>query len=114
MLSMFTKFDASAWPRIIAPLLAGLTLAAAYQNNSQAAPAARPSYVISEHDGYGVIECLTQKKDCGKIVADSWCEAHGHGPAAAYGRADDITASIETQSPTAPRGSGDAIITCSE
>ncbi len=111
MLSMLTKFDASAWPRIIAPLLAGLTLAAAYQSDAQAAPVSRPIYVISENDGYGVIECLTQKRECGKIVADSWCEAHGHGPAAAYGRADDITASIGTP---APRSSGAAIVTCSE
>lgn len=114
MLSMLTKFDASAWSRIIAPLLAGLTLAAAYQNHAQATPASRPIYIISERDGYGVVECVTQKRDCGKIVADSWCEAHGHGPALAFGRADDITASIGPQRPAAPQGSGAAIITCSE
>jgi hypothetical protein len=101
-------------PRLIAPLLAGLLLAAAFHNSVQAAPAAPAlrSYVISIHDGYGVLECLTQDRECGKIVADSWCEAHGHGRAVSFGRAEDITGATavvaRTPEPTA------ATITCGE
>jgi hypothetical protein len=85
-----SKYENSIWPRILAPLVAGLLVSATYQSRAQAAT---PIYVVPD-DGYGVQECLTQKSDCGKIVADAWCESHGHGPAHAFGRAEDITASI--------------------
>jgi hypothetical protein len=103
-------------PRIAAPLLGGLLLAAAFQNGARAealAPSATNVYVISGAEGYGVVECLTEKKDCGKIVADSWCEAHGHGLAKAFGRADDMTASI---GPTPARlaEASSAIVACGE
>lgn len=109
-----SKYEASFWPRILAPLLAGLLVSAAYHSGAQAAPASLPSYVISDNDGYGVLECLTQKSDCGKIVADAWCESHGHGPARAFGRADDVTASIEPKAPRPSLRPGAAIVTCSE
>jgi hypothetical protein len=107
-----TKFEKILWPTIIAPLAAGLLATAVMQSKALAAP--RPVYVISDREGYGVVECLTQNHDCGKIVADSWCEAHGHGPAAAFGRADDITASITPVGGKQLQQSGAAIITCSE
>ena len=109
-----TKYNESIWPRIVVPLLAGLLFSAAYQNGAQATPAAVPSYVISDSDGYGVVECLTQKADCGKIVADSWCESHGHGPARAFGHADDVTASIDVKTPHPSQKPGAAIVTCGE
>jgi hypothetical protein len=52
-----------------------------------------------------------QKRECGKIVADSWCEAHGHGPAVGFGAADDVTGAISASS-TASRAA--AMVTCSE
>ncbi|PWB79947.1 MAG: hypothetical protein C3F11_19300 [Methylocystaceae bacterium] len=90
------RFERLFAPRISALIVGGLMLASAWQSGSRAASldASRGMYVISDHEGYGIVECLTQKRECGKIVADSWCESHGRGPALAFGRADEITASI--------------------
>jgi len=41
--------------------------------------------VIAANDGYGVEDCLAEVGDCGQVVADAWCEAHGHGPAVSFG-----------------------------
>jgi len=105
------EFERLVLPRMIAPLLAGLLLAAVYHNSAQAAPPAR-SYVISINDGYGLLECLTQDRECGKIVADSWCESHGHGRALTFSRAEDITGatSVSTRTPEPAA----AIVTCGE
>ena len=42
-------------------------------------------YEIAANDGYGLEECLAGGAECGRVVADAWCEAHGHGHALAYG-----------------------------
>jgi len=66
-----TKFEQSPWLRLLAPLLAGLLIAAVYQGASRAAPAQRNAvYLISDSDGYGLVDCIVQKRECGKIVAD--------------------------------------------
>ncbi|WP_457796368.1 hypothetical protein [Methylocystis sp. S23] len=113
MFIISSKYEKSSlWPRVAAPLVAGLLVSAAYHSNVQAAPMA--TYVVSDQDGYGVMECLTQKSACGKIVADAWCESHGHGPSLAYGRAEDITASITADAPRQPAQPGAAVVSCSE
>jgi hypothetical protein len=104
------EFPRFILPRIAAPLLAGLALAASH--GPSRAEEARGVYILPGHDGYALVECLTQKKGCGKAVADSWCEAHGHGPAQAYGRADDITGSVGAASASLDADS--AIVTCGE
>ena len=43
-------------------------------------------YSIAANDGYGLDECLNGA-DCGQVVADAWCEAHGHGAALSFGPA---------------------------
>lgn len=43
--------------------------------------------VIAANDGYGVEECLAEGRECGQVVADAWCEAHGHGAAVSFGLA---------------------------
>lgn len=112
MFILSSKYEKSLWPRLAAPLVAGLLVSAAYHSNVQAAPMA--TYVVSDQDGYGVMECLTQKSDCGRIVADAWCESHGHGPSLAYGRAEDVTASLASDAPRQPLQPGAAIVSCSE
>ncbi len=92
MLLQLTKFDDALWIRLLGPLAAGVALAAAYHGELRAAPQ-RAVYVLTDTEGYGLNECITQKRECAKIVADSWCEAHGHGPALAFGGAQDVTAS---------------------
>ncbi len=114
-MSQHTKFEHSIWPSILAPLLAGLLVAAVYNGHSQAAPAAaqRTVYVLSDHEGYGLVDCISQKRECGKVVADSWCEAHGHGPALAFGGADDVTGAIANIRATKTEP-GAAMVSCSE
>jgi hypothetical protein len=113
MFILSSKYEKSIWPRLAGPLVAGLLVSIAYHANAQAATQ-DAAYLISDNDGYGVLECLTQKSECGKIVADSWCESHGHGPAKAFGPAEDITASIATEAPRQPTPRGAAMVSCSD
>ena len=55
-------------------------------------------YEIAANDGYGLQECLESGAECGHVVADAWCEAHGHGHALSYGArvATKIAATDET------------------
>ena len=50
--------------------------------------------IIAAADGYGVEDCLAEGGECGRVVADAWCEAHGHAAAFAFGPADDATNAI--------------------
>ena len=59
-------------------------------------------YVVAADDGYGLEDCLASGSDCGQVVADAWCEAHGRGHAVSFGprdatgaRATRVTASDE-------------------
>ena len=71
------------------------------------------TFVIPANDGYGLGECLTGGRPCGRIVADAWCEAHGHGPARAFGRAEDVTASVATVSTKEEATPGSFVVSCS-
>lgn len=108
-----TEFQRFILPRLAAPLIAGLMLAAV-QGGARAASSPRDVYVVSGQEGYAVVECLTEKKNCGKIVADAWCESHGHGPALAYGRADDVTSAIGATSTKVALDADSAVVTCGE
>jgi hypothetical protein len=44
------------------------------------------TFVIAGASGYGVEDCLTEAGECGKAVADAWCEAHGRGVALRFGQ----------------------------
>lgn len=84
------------------------------QARAATAAAQRAIYVVSEFEGYGVADCLTQRMECGQLVADSWCKAHGHGPALSYGRADDVAGSTGTdRRPTTPQADA-AVVACKE
>jgi hypothetical protein len=72
------------------------------------------TFVIPANDGYGLAECITAGKPCGRIVADAWCEAHGQGPARAFGRSEDITASIANASTKDAGPPGSIIVSCGE
>ena len=72
------------------------------------------TFVIPANDGYGLGECLTGGKPCGRIVADAWCEAHGQGPARAFGRAEDITASIANVSTNEQAAPGSFVVSCGQ
>jgi len=55
------------------------------------------TFVISANDGYGLGDCLASGNECGKIVANAWCEAQGFRTAASFGlaQAEDVTGAIE-------------------
>lgn len=52
------------------------------------------SFIIAPRDGYGISECLEKTEDCGRVVADAWCESHGLSKALSYGHVDDVTSAI--------------------
>ena len=62
-----------------------------------------------------IMDCLTDGKSCGRVVADAWCEAHGHGPAKSFGRASDITGAtpVSTGTPTQIRPDA-AVVACGD
>lgn len=100
----FVEFEHRVLPRVILPLMAVLGLLALAAREPVRA-AEKNTFVISDNEGYGITECLTNGSSCGRIVADAWCEAHGLGPALAFGRADDVTGSIPAAAsdPTKPQ-----------
>jgi hypothetical protein len=70
-------------------------------------------FIVAASDGYGVEDCLGGEGGCGQVVADAWCEAHGHGAAVAFGRTDDVTGAIADHSE--PKLAGGAyFINCSK
>ena len=75
-----------------APTLAGLMLLAA-------APLAHAAdsldFVVPPSEGYGIAECMKPGEECGQVIADAWCESHGHAHATAFGLADDVTGSLK-------------------
>ncbi|MEA2759642.1 MAG: hypothetical protein QOH65_2255 [Methylobacteriaceae bacterium] len=95
------------------PLLAFCALAGGLSRVPVRADSAT-TFVIPANDGYGLGECLTGGKPCGRIVADAWCEAHGRGSARAFGRAEDITASIANASTRDAAAPGSIIVSCGE
>ncbi len=106
------KYEAPLARRALALLLAGALFGAGYACDAQAESRASAAYVISDQEGYGLTECLTRKADCGKIVADPWCAAHGHGAARTFGRANDVTASIDVHAARASSEPDAAVIAC--
>jgi hypothetical protein len=71
-----------------------LLVVLAFSSASNASGDERSTYVIAAASGYGVEDCLGEGGECGQVVADAWCEAHGRGAAVKFGRsaspADDL------------------------
>jgi hypothetical protein len=117
----FREFEHDVLPRVLIPLLGGLFVLSAIHSGVRAAPApasAPKSIIVSAADGYGVNECIKTGDECARIVADAWCEAHGHGAAKAFGRADDVTGAIEKtavrETPAKAISEDDVFILCNE
>jgi hypothetical protein len=88
-------------------VLAGLSLSLLGTEATQAASPAQATFIVPANDGYGIADCAS----CGKVVADSWCEAQGFARSESFGLADaaDVTGSIATQKVDRPIS-----ITCAE
>jgi hypothetical protein len=80
------------WPAIL-PFFFAVAPCAAETAEGQGGADGR-TFIIAAAEGYGVEDCLAEGGDCGRVVADAWCEAHGHGAAISFGIADDVTGAI--------------------
>jgi hypothetical protein len=119
----FYEFEHVYLPRVLVPLLGGLFVVCALQHAARAEPAllalGGDNFVVNADEGYGLSDCIRNGDDCAKVVADAWCEAHGHGEAKAFGPArDNITASIvksSVKSGAEPHiSANDVFISCKE
>jgi hypothetical protein len=92
-------------------LLAGLSLSLLGTESTQAASPAQATFIVPANDGYGIGDCATTGSSCGKVVADSWCEAQGFARSESFGIADpaDVTGSIVGKAVDRPIS-----ITCAE
>ena len=97
---------------MLAPLLAGLALMPAALAPAHAAE----SYVIPSSDGYGIEECMHAGVDCGRVVADGWCESHGHAHVLAFGTVEDVTGSVQASAApqAAAAAAGDIMVRCGD
>ena len=77
---------------------------------------AAENYVIPSSDGYGIGECMHPGLDCGRVIADSWCESHGHAHVQAFGTVEDVTGSIQASMKPEPvkADPGDIVIRCGD
>ncbi len=71
-------------------------------------------YTIRGDDGYGIADCMHSGVACGRVIADSWCESHGHAHALTYGMGGDVTGSINGGDPVVKVAAGDVIIRCGD
>ncbi|WP_131117390.1 hypothetical protein [Lichenihabitans psoromatis] len=77
--------------------------------------AAEPlSFTVPAEDGYGIGDCMHAGSECGRVMANSWCEAHGHAKAVAYGSAEDVTGSVPTSDRIVQVAAGDVVIRCGD
>jgi hypothetical protein len=93
-------FDRQA---LLAPFAVALVVASVGGVSAQ-----EPStFVIAAAPGYGVEDCLAEGGECGRVIADAWCEASGHGEALKFGLFNDAGTNGST-------GSRPYFITCAE
>ncbi len=116
----FREFEHDFLPHIVIPLLGGLFVLAMLHSQAHAeiTDKGANSFIVSAADGYGVNECIKTGEECARIVADAWCEAHGHAAAKAFGRANEVTGAIRVtalrETPSRTIGEDDVFISCGE
>jgi hypothetical protein len=54
--------------------------------------------IIQPNDGYGFEECLKPGSQCGLVVADAWCKAHGFAGSNGFGPADAAAGTMDEAS----------------
>ena len=92
-----------------------LTLAAGsfvvVPNGTSRANVVNATFLIPASEGYGVADCLAGANECGRIVANAWCEAHGFSRAETFGLAvEEVTGSTTATVPN--RSERPISITC--
>jgi hypothetical protein len=60
-------------------------------------------FTIPATYGYGVEDCLAKGAECGRIVANAWCQTQGLKQARSYGNSspEDVTGSVASARPVA-------------
>jgi hypothetical protein len=93
---------------------AGLSLSVVPSTDTVARPSDQRTFLIPASDGYGVADCLSSKSECGKIVANAWCEAKGFKIATSFGVAvrEDFTGSLAKEAIVAAPQEQPLVITC--
>ena len=73
------------------------------------------NYTISGNDGYGIADCMKAGSECGRVIADSWCESHGHAHAIGFGLGADVTgATADQKTPVVKIAANDVVIRCGD
>ena len=92
---------AVAFVGLLGIVAGGISLSIMPTSHTAAAANEPRTFLIPASDGYGVADCISSKAECGKIVANAWCESQGFGKAVAFGVAarEDFTGSVTKQSP---------------
>lgn len=94
----------------------GLSLAILPTTKTKAAPSDQRTFLIPAGDGYGVADCISSKSECGRIVANAWCESKGFARASEFGLAsrEDFTGSVSKAKTAAAPPEQPLVITCGE
>ncbi len=71
----------------------------------------RHTLIIAAVAGYGIDDCLGEGGECGRVVAEAWCEIDGHGAALKFGQAGEDFDVISKVSSSAP---GRYFVTCGD
>src|SRR3984893_18004616 len=71
--------------RLVLFLLGGILAALALKIPAGAVESR--TLIIPPNDGYGFDECLKPGSQCGLVVADGWCKAHGFAGSNGFGPA---------------------------
>jgi hypothetical protein len=82
--------------RLVLFLLGGILAALALKMTATAAESR--TLIIPPNDGYGFEECLKPGSQCGLVVADAWCKAHGFAGSNGFGPADESAGTMDEES----------------
>jgi hypothetical protein len=82
--------------RLVLFLLGGIL--AAFALKMPVGAAESRTLIIPPNDGYGFEECLKPGSQCGLVVADAWCKAHGFAGSNGFGPADEAAGTMDEAS----------------
>ncbi len=100
-----------SWPPVLLAV-AGFSVAGSFATPSRSQESV--NYTISNNDGYGIADCMQSGTDCGRVMANSWCEAHGYAHALAYGSSQELAGSIAASNEVVKVAAGDVMIRCGD
>lgn len=82
--------------RLVLFLLGGILAALALEISARADESR--TLIIPPNDGYGFEDCLMPGSQCGLVVADTWCKAHGFAGSNDFGPVDEAAATMDEAS----------------